>query len=87
VILPVYMRQKKIASFLEEPKVERIQAAVKHFGRTTVLQYVQKGFQLFEGGEMTCDRLRKRTAGGCFFYVLRKQVKIQDKDTRRAIFG
>jgi hypothetical protein len=72
---------QRIAKALNEPNVELIEKVVEVVGPQKAAKIFAKAAKLYKSGVKTLDGSRKRTPGGCFFYVakgvLRRKQRFQ----------
>lgn len=75
---------KQIADELNEPNLELIGKIIEVIGTQRVQEFLQKTLAIeAEGGLMLSDGSRRRSAGGVFFYTIRRNIP---KDEVRKIW-
>ncbi|KAL4227862.1 hypothetical protein ACF0H5_013300 [Mactra antiquata] len=78
---------KKIADFLNEPKVDLIERITQHLGKDVALRVFNATRDVEDaGGIYTMDGSRRRTPGGVYFTLLKQQPEFNTK-ARAFIFS
>lgn len=79
--------EAELAESLEEKNVELLQRVVAVLGKKATFEFFKTTQDIErEGGMLTLNRIRRRTPGGVFLYLL-KESKSIDEESRKKIFS